>query len=350
MKKITISDRRNKLGIIAFSLILGFISVGQASAIDSTNGESNSIQTVAIQDTNQTTANKDGAEAKEKQEKVHVILNGDTVVSYAAIDSTTTDISEENQHKASSPIYTSSRSNNRVDNETLDKVGMVTENIENIISALGDSTFGSIMGVMVGLLVATLAIVFVLFVLGFPIWVILFFIWLYRRIRRNREEQRMKNEASFTYRKRAPQEPVSDLGKDANSNAYDSPSQNLDDALGDYDFREAILSANDMIEASIRQIFVGLGVGFFLAVFISFPMGVAIGGLILVIAIGKNMSGKQRLKNIKEYRAEKENYYRQQAHKQTNSQHEHKKSQHQGSSENNTSGEPDIDSDNRQQL
>lgn len=310
MRKRTSTNSRNNLGIIALSLMLGFISFSPVSAFNETKYGSNQVYNTALQGTNKSTASAKTTEQnrKGKQEKVHVILNGDTIVSYAAVDSATTDLSEESSNDSVSVTNVNINGKDvKVDQDAINKIYTITDRLQNIVYTLGNSTFGSIIGVLIGLVVATLAIVFVIFILGFPVWIILFFIWLYRRIRKNRDIQREKDEASYVHRETRYQEPKQYSNK---NNADRDFAQSLNNEPDDYNYREAIMAANNLIESATVQIFIGLGIGFFLYVFISSTMGIAIGGLILFIGIGKYMSGKQRLKNIKEDRADRENYYR----------------------------------------
>lgn len=309
MRKITSTNSRNNLGIIALSLMLGFISISAASAGNSTNYEKNKIQTSESQKTTQIKNSAKVTENKGKQEKVNVILNGDTVVSYAAVGNDTTDLSEESRNDSVGATNVNINGKN-VDKDAINKIYSISNSLENILSTLGNSTFGSIIGVVIGLLIATLAICFVIFILGFPIWIVLFLIWLYRRIKRNREDQRRKDEASFMHKENL--EPKQDSENNSN---YDF-SQDLNHSPNDYNYREAIMSANNMIESATRQIFMGIGVGLFLLFFVSDDMGIAIGALITLIGVGKRISGKQRLKNIKEYCTDRDNYYGQKSNKQ----------------------------------
>lgn len=300
MKKITSTNSRKGLGILTLLLILGFSSIGLASA--NTNRQNNQIETSSKKDLAQSKIDRKKSNNKQKQEKVHVILNGDTIVSYAAVDSTVTDLSNKEEANSTGVINVNTK-NEDVDKDTVNKIYSISNNIENILSTLGNSTFGSIIGVIIGLLIAGLVICFVVFILGFPIWIILFIVWLYRRIKKNREDERKRDEASFTYNENL------DTKQEYNNNEACDFSQNLNHNPNDYNYREAIMSANNMIESATRQIFVGIGVGLFLMFFISDDMGLAIGTLITLIGIGKRISGKQRLKNIKEYCTDRDNYY-----------------------------------------
>jgi len=310
MKKRTEINKRNYLGIIGLSLVLGLSSIGPSLAMNSVTFVGKKAQASTLEQTSQTTklkTNKAIKAEKLKQEKVKVILNGDTIDSYAAIDSITTDLTESNTGDSSMVSTTSNgtyRNSNPV--EKIDLIGSRIENIVNTLTNFGNTTFGSIIGVLIASFVVIVGIILVIFFLGFPVWVILFFIWLYRRIRRNREEQRHSDRESFTQKEKmyhSEARPNSD--STATNKGADNFAQHLNNDANEHHYREEIMATNRMIESSIKQIFVGLGVGFFLAIFVSFTMGIAIGILIVAIGVGKNISGKQRLKNIKEYYEEK---------------------------------------------